>query len=83
LHPGIGPVANRTIRLINASAASVTLVFISAVFMLYTAVWNRGTLGLIMQVFGIGQMPAHWGSSKNPMHSVHFTGSIWKIKSFS
>jgi hypothetical protein len=37
----------------------------------------------MMQVFGIGQMAAHWASSKKPMHSVHFAGSTKKEKFFS
>jgi hypothetical protein len=36
-----------------------------------------------MQVFGIGQIAAHCGSSKNPMHSVHFVESMKKAKFFS
>jgi hypothetical protein len=43
---------------------------------IYTATANRGTSGLTMQVFGIGQIAAHCGSLKKPMHSVHFAGSI-------
>jgi hypothetical protein len=48
--------------------------------MLYTAAWNLGTSGLMMHAFGIGQIAAHCGSSKNPMHSVHFVGSMRKRK---
>jgi hypothetical protein len=31
-----------------------------------------------MQVLSAGHTAAHWASSKNPMHSVHFAGSILK-----
>jgi threonine/homoserine/homoserine lactone efflux protein len=34
----------------------------------------------MMQVFGIGQIAAHCGSLKKPMHSVHFAGSIANAK---
>jgi hypothetical protein len=37
----------------------------------------------MMHVFGIGQIAAHCGSSKKPMHSVHFAGSMKKAKFFS
>jgi hypothetical protein len=36
-----------------------------------------------MQVLGIGQIAAHCGSAKNPMHSVHFSASTENAKSFS
>jgi hypothetical protein len=32
---------------------------------------------------GIGQIAAHCGSAKNPMHSVHFSASTENAKSFS
>jgi len=45
---------------------------------LYTAAAYLGTSGLITQVFGIGHIATHCGSSKNPMHSVHLAGSMTK-----
>ena len=36
-----------------------------------------------MQVFSTGQITAHCGVSKNPLHSVHFLGSITKVPFFS
>jgi hypothetical protein len=50
---------------------------------IYTAAAYRGKSGLTMQVFGIGQIAAHWGSSKKPTHSVHLDGSTKKAKFFS
>jgi hypothetical protein len=67
----------------NFSAAGLNSIDICSVSLIYTAAANRGTAGLMMHVFGIGQIAAHCGSSKKPMHSVHFAGSMKKAKFFS
>jgi hypothetical protein len=67
----------------NFSAVGVNSIEICSVSFIYTAAANRGTSGLMMHVFGIGQIAAHCGSSKKPMHSVHFSGSMKKAKFFS
>jgi hypothetical protein len=56
---------------------------ISVVIVIYTAVWNRGTSGFRLIVFGMGQIATHCGSAKKPMHSVHFVESMLKRKFFS
>jgi hypothetical protein len=43
----------------NFSAAGVKFMVICSVFFIYTAAANRGTSGLMMYVFGIGQIAAH------------------------
>jgi hypothetical protein len=35
------------------------------------------------QVLGIGHAATHWGASKKPMHSVHFSGSMASSKFLS
>ena len=70
-------------RRMNFSAADVNSMDICFVSLIYTAAANRGTAGLIMHVFGIGQAATHCGSSKKPMHSVHLAGSTWKPLSAS
>jgi hypothetical protein len=67
----------------NLSAAGLKSMDICFVSLIYTAAANRGTSGLTMHVLGIGQIAAHCGSSKKPMHSVHFTESMKKAKFFS
>jgi hypothetical protein len=67
----------------NFSAAGLNSMDICFVSLIYTAAANLGTSGLMMHVLGIGQIAAHCGSSKKPMHSVHFAGSIKKAKFFS
>jgi hypothetical protein len=52
----------------NFSAVGVNSMDICFVSLSYTAAANLGTSGLMMQVFGIGQIAAHCGSSKKPMH---------------
>jgi hypothetical protein len=67
----------------NFSAVGVNSMDTCSISFIYTAAANRGTSGLMMHVFGIGQIAAHCGSSKKPMHSVHFAGSMKKTKFFS
>jgi hypothetical protein len=67
----------------NFSAAGLNSIDIWFFLLIYTAAANRGTFGLMMHVFGIGQIAAHCGSSKKPMHSVHLAGSMKKSKFFS
>jgi hypothetical protein len=45
--------------------------------------WYRGYTVSMMQVASIGQTATHCGSSKYPMHSVHFFGLMTKAKSFA
>jgi hypothetical protein len=65
------------------SADGVNCVFTWVAMAIYTAIWKRGTSGLMWMVLGIGQIATHCGSEKKPMHSVHFVGSILKTKFFS
>jgi hypothetical protein len=74
---------HRIMRRMNFSAAGVNSMAIWPVSFIYTAAATRVTYGLMMHVFGIGQIAAHCGSSKKPMHSVHFAGSMKKAKFFS
>jgi glycerol-3-phosphate O-acyltransferase len=83
LKPEIEPVPHRIMRRINFSAAGVNSMDTCSASLIYTAAANRGTSGLMMHVLGIGQIAAHCGSSKKPMHSVHFVESMKKAKSFS
>jgi len=64
----------------NFSAAGVKAVFVLDASLIYTAAANRGISGFMKHVFGIGQIATHCGSSKNPMHSVHFAGSMEKAE---
>jgi hypothetical protein len=83
LNPDIEPVLHRIMRRINFSAEGLNSIDIWFVSLIYTADANRGTSGLMMHVFGIGQIAAHCGSSKKPTHSVHCSGSMEKAKFFS
>jgi hypothetical protein len=83
LNPEFNPLPHRIVRRMNFSAAGLNSMDICFVSFIYTASANRGVSGLMMQVFGIGQIAAHCGSSKKPMHSVHLVESIKKAKSFS
>jgi hypothetical protein len=78
--PASVPALKRNIRRMNFSAIGVKVVFVPAVSLIYTAAANRGTSGFMKHVLGIGQIATHCGSSKNPMHSVHFAGSIEKAE---
>jgi hypothetical protein len=82
-NPEFESLPHRIMRRMNFSAVGVNSIEICSVSFIYTAVANRGTSGLMMHVFGIGQIAAHCGSSKKPMHSVHFAGSMKKAKFFS
>jgi hypothetical protein len=83
LNPEFELLAQRIMRRMNFSAAGVSSIFKVSVSLIYTAAAYRGTSGLIMQVFGIGQIAAHCASSKKPMHSVHFSGSMKNAKFLS
>jgi hypothetical protein len=83
LNPEVELLAQRIMRRMNFSAAGISAIFICSISLIYTAAANRGTFGLMTQVFGIGQIAAHCASSKKPMHSVHFSGSTKNAKFFS
>jgi hypothetical protein len=82
-NPDRGSLVNRIMRRMNPSAAGVSKAFGFASASIYTAAANRGTSGLTTHVLGMGQIAAHCGSSKKPMHSVHFSALMKNAKFFS